>query len=71
MADHDPLRVQLSFAFVLGAMEGVLIRKGERSLSDLIHTVRTVPDAPTDLHSNRIFKIAIIAGAARGFLRGR
>lgn len=71
MSDHDPLRVQLAFAFTLGEMEGVLVRRGNRSLSDLIHTVRTVPDAPTELHSNRLFKIAIVAGAVRGYLRGR
>jgi len=56
-------KVTVAFAFTLGAMEGFHIRKGSRSVLDLVDTIVKTPSLA--------MKVAVLMGATRGFLRLR
>lgn len=56
-------KTTVAFAFTLGAMEGFHIRKGSRSVLDLVDTIAKTPSFA--------MKLAVFMGAARGFLRLR
>lgn len=56
-------KTTVAFAFTLGAMEGFHIRRGSRSVLDLVDTIAKTPSFA--------MKFAVLMGATRGFLRLR